>query len=375
MKSWNYFHVIKFLRFDSINTFFKSIKNNLKNLIDNFITRPILKVVLHNLNEIFTFLFLFVLYAHFMTCIYVRYNQEGDSLDQIHFNKKDYYISTLYATFTTFTNVGFGEITPDISSHDAWKSQLIFMINMFFGFVLFCIVTFRIKEMFNSLKSYKKEKKVIYEFQKFIFNLQKGSGKVVSKNLKNLIYSHNVINRGLSFSDIFVKYKKILRNCRQDLKYEITNNMFDHLKKEYSIFFKDCSQNFMMKIFSKLVPKTFKPGKILIDLNKKVDKLHFLYYGEIHILNKNNQRFIDIKNCSIFGDWYFHSQTYSDYLYKVSNSKCAVGFILKKNHYLKIAKEDIISAREFSIKSYYKLNVYKDLEKDQVEDTRKGNYF
>ena len=46
--------------------------------------------------------------------------------------------------------------------------------------------------LFNSLKAYKKEKTFRHEFEKFIFDLQRSSGKVVSRNLKHVIFGDKV---------------------------------------------------------------------------------------------------------------------------------------------------------------------------------------
>src|SRR5690606_17140212 len=112
-----------------------------------------------------------------------------------------FYITCLYSTFTTFTHVGYGDYVPETN-----LAIIFFMVNMHFGFNLFCVVILHIKMLFFTLSSYQKQKTFNCEFDNFIFNLQKNTGRMIGKNLKNVIYSHNFIKNRLSFFEIFKTY-------------------------------------------------------------------------------------------------------------------------------------------------------------------------
>lgn len=348
----------KFMRLDLIYTLFTIVKDHCYKIIDNNIHSSMLKVTMIYLNEIFKFLLIFVLYAHFMTCVFAYIEKKNASLNQLHFSNQVFYITCLYSTFSTFTNVGYGDYVPGSN-----LAMFLFMVNMYFGFDLFCVVTLHVKMLVLTLRNYKKQKTFRRDLDKFIFHLQRNTGRMLGKNLKNVIYSHNLIKHGLSFLEIFKSYHKLFKNCRNDIKSQLTFSMFDYLYKEYAIFFKNCSKNFVVKIFPKLKPKVFEPGKVVIDLNKNVNNLYFLLTGNIEILNKDRILFFEIKTSTIFGDWFFHTNTYSNQIYRVSQDNFAIGFVLKKEDYIKIAEEDLNSSREFCIKSLYKIKMYNDMEK------------
>lgn len=79
-----------------------------------------------------------------------------------------------------------------------------------------------------------------------------------------------------------------------------------------------------------------------------------------------------LKLSTIFGDWYFHTNTLSDFTYKVAAKNFAVGFVLSRKDYREIVEEEIQSSREFYIKSLYKHHMYREIERFV---NSKGNYF
>ncbi len=110
----------------------------------------------------------------------------------------------------------------------------------------------------------------------------------------------------------------------------------------------------------------------MIDYNQKVDKLFFLYFGQIVLKNRNGKPLFIFKKSTIFADWFLHLRTTSEFIYS-SNTFC-ICFTLDRKHYKKICKEDIDSAREFAEKSYLRYQYYKEIDEILNSDL-KGNLF
>jgi hypothetical protein len=240
----------KFLRLDLIENLFLLVKNYCYSVINNYIHVSWLKLLMSQLNELFKFLLVFVLYAHFIACIYVKLIKESAQLEQLHFDLEKFYLECLYFTLETFTTIGYGDLIPD--SRD---SVLLVIVNMYIGVNLFFLITTNIKMLTTRLYFFRKDNQFRILFQKFLFRLQKNKKKLLPNKIKNALYSFHVLKRGLSLPQIFDEYNKLFKICRNDIKGEISLKLFDNFYKEYSLFFNGCSKTFINKVFSKLTPK------------------------------------------------------------------------------------------------------------------------
>jgi hypothetical protein len=363
---------LKFFRLDLINSLFNLIKERSYKIIDRFFHKHFVKVTLLYLNEIFKFLLMFILYSHFMTCLTISIDIGEASLDQEHYDYESFYIKNLYATFSTFTNVGYGDI---VASKPI--TCLIYMINMFFGYDLFIITTYYVKMLFQKIKFLKKQKRNAKKnFEDFIYHLQKNVGRPFPIKTKNSMWSYLILKNAMSFPRIFESYK-YLKNCRPDIRKEISIGVFDFLIKEYAVFFKGCSQQFMIKIFSKLKPKIFKPGKIIINNKNRVEKLIFLLNGGVEILNKNGKKIFNIYTSSILGDFQFLTNCFSELIYKVDQKNFALGFLLDIQDYLKISEEFVECSKQFGLLAIFKQQFYTEMEflNEEVESTNTPVFF
>ncbi len=361
-----YMSSLKFLRIDLINSLFNLIKERSSKIINRFFHNHFVKVTLLYLNEIMKFLLMFILYAHFMTCLTISIDITDASLEQEHFDYGSFYIKNLYATFSTFTNVGYGDI---VASKPI--TCLIYMINMFFGYNLFIITTYYVKKLFQKIKFLKKQKKNAKKnFEDFIYLLQKNVGRPFPLKTKHSMWSNLVLKNAISLPSVFESYK-YLKNCRPDIRRQLIFTIFDFLIKEYSVFFKGCSQEFMIKVFSKLKPKILEPGKIIIDTKKRIEKLFFLLSGEIEIINKKGINIFKIFSSSILGDFHFLTNSFSEYVYKVSENNFVIGFILDIQDYLKISEEYVECSKQFGLLAIFKQQFYTemDLTKEEVENS------
>jgi signal-transduction protein with cAMP-binding, CBS, and nucleotidyltransferase domain len=99
---------------------------------------------------------------------------------------------------------------------------------------------------------------------------------------------------------------------------------------------------------------------ILIDYNDKVNKLFFLYFGQILIKNKNGRSLFVLKKTTLFADWFLNSRTASEFIY-TANTFC-ICFTLDSKDYKEICSNYIDSAREFAEKSYLRYKYYKEID-------------
>lgn len=358
--------IIKFIRFDSISNLVTLSKDYCRRIIEVYVHKDWMKVTMIYLNEILKYLLMCILYAHFMTCIFAAIEKDDPNFNSD--TNESFYIKCLYITFSTFTNVGYGDYTAHSNS-----TFFLSMINMYFGYSLFIIITYHVRMLFSQYQKYKQKQSNIKEFEDYVFNLQKSTGKILPRDLKNNIYAHILLKKAMIFPELFETYKNNFKHLRNDFRNIITESLFDFMSKEFSIFFKGCNRTFMFKVFSKLKPRIFKPGEILINKNEKVEKLYFIINGDIEILhnqyvlgnnekNQNQIPFFEIKNSTILADWNFHTGTLSEYVYKVRSGNVALGFQLNLKDFIKITEDEIESAREFVLKSYIKMSVYKEVD-------------
>jgi hypothetical protein len=162
---------------------------------------------------------------------------------------KPTYIEYLYFSFTIFTTVGYGDILPY-----NLLSMLIVMVNMIFGVELFGIIIFYFQLLITQLKELKNEE-LLQNFEIFVNKMEKNSGRIMPKFLRDAIYACYSLKIGISFDKLFVKYDNLFKSCRKDVTDEMKENIFEFIDKEFSVFFKGCSREFKYEIYSRLKPK------------------------------------------------------------------------------------------------------------------------
>jgi hypothetical protein len=327
-----YFILPKFIRVDIIEKLFKNFESSTNRLINTNIQNYYVKIFLNYMNQMFKYLLIFGLYAHFMACIFCK-------LSETHNNDYTY---SLYYTIETFTTVGFGSLNPENQN-----SIIIVIINLFIGVNLFSVITSNIQYLYAKIYGFNRDIVFSKQFESLIFKIEKCTGKVFPEGIKKQINSNNLFRRGLSFKDIKDKYSDIFSILRYGVRNDIRIKLFNFLKKEYETFFKDCDKEFMYLIYENLKPKIFNKTKVLIDYGEKVDKMYFLLNGIIFAYNKNNDVIFCLNESSIFGEYEFVTGLISDLKYEVHPNKSAYGFILKKNDWEEICKNHVISYKIF----------------------------
>ena len=93
------------------------------------------------------------------------------------------------------------------------------------------------------------------QFDSLLYKIQKSTGRVFPRRIKDSMSSYLLFRRGLCYKDLLEKYQDVFQMCRYDVKNEIRKRLFDFLVKEYAMFFKGCSEDFMYRIFENLKPK------------------------------------------------------------------------------------------------------------------------
>lgn len=93
---------------------------------------------------------------------------------------------------------------------------------------------------------------------------------------------------------------------------------------------------------------------MIIEHGKRVKKIYFLLDGELFAYDKNGDVIYCLEESTLFGDWECINKIISDVTIKASPKKSAYGFVLEEDDFIKIAKEEIVSAKHFFTKSFYK---------------------
>lgn len=93
---------------------------------------------------------------------------------------------------------------------------------------------------------------------------------------------------------------------------------------------------------------------MIIEHGKRVKKIYFLLDGELFAYDKNGEVIYCLEESTLFGDWECINKIISDVTIKASPKRSAYGFVLEEEDFIKIAKDEIVSAKQFFTKSFYK---------------------
>ena len=282
--------------------------------------------------ELFKVLLIFGLYAHCLCCFLIYF----EGIDVIK------YLSGLYYSIQSFTTIGFGEQSP------MTKGGLVIMIiNLFLGVNFMSVTTSNIRYLYKKIQDFNRETSFNEQFEFLIFQIQRSTGKVFPNHLKTLMNLFLLYRRGMAYYEIKNKNKFLLDNCRQEVVKEIHERLFNYLKRDFSIYFENCEDEFIFEIFENMRPKMFEADKTVIKYNKKVKALYFLVNGYVFIFNKNQRPVYCIYGNNLIGEYEFITQQKCNYVAKIHPKMTAFGFELKKEDWDNISKKYIISGKNF----------------------------
>lgn len=244
-KRYWYYILFKFLRLDLVERLFTIVETFCSSIINNFIHNYYLKIFMTYLNQLFKYLLIFGLYAHFIGSVFSYYSTTTG------------YLKSLYFTLETFTTIGYGDVGPETEGEalNIYATFIIIIINMFIGVNLFYIITTNIKLLYLKIYGFNRDTSFQKQFDSLLFKIQKSTGRVFPRRIKESMSSYLLFRRGLCYKDLLEKYQDVFQMCRYDVKNEIRKRLFDFLVKEYAMFFKGCSEDFMYRIFENLKPK------------------------------------------------------------------------------------------------------------------------
>ena len=322
----------KFFRIDLFEKLFSLIEMFINSNILYYIQNYYFKIFLTYTIDMFKYLLIFFLYAHCLCCFLCYY----DDLKEIQ------YISGLYYTIQAFTTIGFGEISPK-----SIGDLMVMILTLFLSVNFMSVITSNIRYLSFKMKEFFRETSFNQQFEFLIFKIQKSTGKLFPSHLKKLMQLFLLFRRGIAYSEIKMMNKKIFDICRYKVVKEIDVRLFNYLKEDFSIYFQDCEDDFIFKIFECMIPKMFKANKTLIEYNQKVKGLYFLMNGNIFIYNKYNKPVYSVMSNNLFGEYEFITNSRSDYIVKVHPRMAAYGFLLKKSDWEDISKQYITSAKKF----------------------------
>ena len=336
LKKKNIFLLIpKFFRIDIFEKFFSTTESFINLNIAYYVQNYYVKIFVTYTNDMFKYLIVFGFYAHCLSSLFCYFYQrnKGDELD---------YSSGLYYTIQTLTTIGFGETSPNNKN-----SLLTMILCLFLGVNFMSVITSNIRYLANKMRDFSRETSLNEQFEFLIFQIQKSTGKVFPSRLKNLMSLFLVFRRGLAYSEIKNNNKRLFDICRNKIVNEIHNQLFNYLKDNFYIYFENCEDEFIFKIFECMKPKMFKANKTIIGCNQKVKNLYFLNIGSVFIYNKYDQLVYAILENNIFGEFEFISNTKSNYSIKANPRMTAYGFILKKADWEQISKKYSLSTKKF----------------------------
>ena len=329
-----YLLIPKFFRIDLFNKLFSLIENFINTNVAHYVQNYYLKIFITYTNDMFKYLLVFGFYAHLLSSLLCFFfDKQNTELD---------YISGLYYTIQTLTTIGFGEITPiDI------KSLLVMIWTLFLGVNFMSLMTSNVRYLSSKMRDFNRETSFNEQFEFLIFKMQKSTGKIFPSRLKKSMLPYLLFRRGLAFSEIKNNNKRVFDVCRNKNVKKIHEKLFNYLKEDFYIYFNNCEDEFVFKIFECMKPKIFTAKKTIIEYNKNVKGLYFLISGNIFIYNKFEDPVYAIMDNNLFGEYEFISNTKSNYIVKVHPKMAAYGFVLQKLDWELISKKYTESAKKF----------------------------
>jgi len=334
LKKKNIFLLVpKFFRIDLFEKLFNSIEMFINANITHYVHNYYLKIFITYTNDMFKYLLVFGFYAHCLSCLFCFF-EEGQEIIG--------YIPSLYYNIQTFTTIGFGELSPKNII-----SLLVMILTLFLGVNFMSVITSNIRYLSRKIKDFNRETSFNEQFEFLIFRIQKSTGKVFPSHLKKLMSLFLLFRRGIAYYEIKENNKRLFDTCRNELVTKIHKTLFNYLKEDFSIYFYNCEDEFIYKIFECMRPKMFKANKTLVDYNKNVKGLYFLINGSVFIYNKNKKPVYSILGNSLFGEYEFISNTKTNYSIKVHPRTAAYGFVLRQSDWARISKQYVKSANKF----------------------------
>ena len=363
----------KFFRIDLIEYIFDIFYNLESNLFIEYqkISHNILFT--KNLIKIINFLLIYFVYAHISAILYLYYNFKNDK----NFSMKNNYIFSLYQTIETFASIGFGE-DPLKPRNDS--ARVIRIINLYISINFFAIILSSVN--FMKIKLNKNFNNLIIIFNFFGIKIEKSTKKGFPIMLRRMILKEYIFNKELCYRTLISDNIYIYSLISNEKKNKLYNFLFKFFLERYETLFKDISVNFIYKIIEKLIPIKFPQNENIINIGEKVDKLYFLYYGEIE--GENNDLYdnhVLFQSSTIFGDYEFFTNSISNLNYNCRNYKFnCYGYILLMNDWEKIKKNDVENSQKLiklsikkklyqiknlKLKENIKLNLKKNKNKNQ----------
>jgi hypothetical protein len=237
---------IEFLRFDTLHTVSSQIKKLCKRVIEKYIQNASWSRFLTDISLVFKYLLVFILYVHCLACVfaYLEYDNEKKTDPEMTSASK-IYVKSLYFVIVTFTTVGFGDMIPSYNT-----STIFILFSMVFGIVILGILDTNVINLFTRLISFSSEEENSFKLEEFIHNLQKSVKKKIPQDLRSTIINYFTLKDKIypSLIQNSIYYEKLPSKLKKSIQVKI----FKRLISNYSIFFNECSSDFVLNIFSKL---------------------------------------------------------------------------------------------------------------------------
>ena len=269
------YKIVKILRLLKLLRFTRS------QFLDTFLTTNKFNSIL---TRIIGFIICITLFIHISGCIWFYVSNLDDSqqytwTDKLRISDKEdfeVYLTCIYFVFTTFTTVGYGDITP------VTNSEKIFTIAMM-GFGAW-IYSYLIGAMSSTIKSNDQAKSILKGKKKFLKDFAKAIDLPTELTLKVKNYlnmsAYKYQTENIHFWNIF---KDLPANLREAIKTHNNQNMAKSMK-----FFNDKPTSFINSIFDCMQLYYFNFEETLFEENDLADEVYFIKLGRVLIKSEDD---------------------------------------------------------------------------------------
>jgi hyperpolarization activated cyclic nucleotide-gated potassium channel 1 len=232
-----------------------------------------------NLTRVIGFFISISLFIHISGCIWFYVSNLGETekftwIDKQNISDKDdveIYLTCIYFVFTTFTTVGYGDITPVSNSE-----KIFTIVMMAFGAWIY---SYMIGAMSSTIKSRDQAKSILKAKKKFLKDFSKAIDLPLDLTLKVKNYlnmsAYKFQTENVHFWGIF---KDLPANLRESIKTHSNQNLARCMK-----FFNDKPTSFINSVFDNMQLYYFNYEELLFEEDDLADEVYFIRTGRVLI--------------------------------------------------------------------------------------------
>eukprot|EP01016_Furgasonia_blochmanni_P033141 TRINITY_DN3440_c0_g1_i6.p1 TRINITY_DN3440_c0_g1~~TRINITY_DN3440_c0_g1_i6.p1 ORF type:complete len:698 (-),score=66.10 TRINITY_DN3440_c0_g1_i6:469-2562(-) len=238
-------------------------------------------------------LFLLLLYGHLSCCMYVwvsRVEQDEFNLDwKIAIpienpDEYDTYLSSMYYVMTTFTTVGYGDVTAKTP-----REMLFAMALQMLGVVVSSFAQGRIMYFFALFGKKKDNEEDMEELEEWILVRERFQGDAVrSAELFDQLKTLNMLHTEHKFRDVFENLG-FYNQLSEKQKQEISLNVFEKWFRFFNPFFFDLSPKFKITCMMEISFRGYPSDIMFLMKGEHMKGVYFILRGEVTIHSRTHR--------------------------------------------------------------------------------------